>query len=197
MKKITILIVAVLISATVHARNKDIPATIYFHDGTQVEGFIRPVKIEDKKISFKAEKRSKVQKFDSKSIARIRSFSQEDDSYAEIVYLPHYPMRVAIRPNAKLKKPTWLNVLIDGPVSLYFANSFYLVKREDELGPTAITFIHPNTIHIGATPIERTGPKYFADYPELAEKIRNREFRNSREDIRAIVHEYNAWAGRR
>jgi hypothetical protein len=38
-------------------------------------------------------------------------------------------------------------------------------------------------------------PLYFEDYPELAEKIKSKEY--TWKDIETVVNEYNKWAGKK
>jgi hypothetical protein len=90
-------------------------------------------------------------------------------------------------------------VVIIGHVNLYRffdGGSLYLAKREDEVAPVVIASA-TDMVNIGRSHLFSVGWRYFENYPELAERIRNREYRNTSADVRAIVHEYNARASQR
>ena len=204
MKKITILIIAVLISANVEARRgqaRDIPAVIYFHDGTQIEGFVRPLAVDAKRVEYRAERGGRIERFQSNSISRIRRYDEESESFAEIVWLPWITTNRSGSMTRQLK-PRWLTVVIVGPVTLYRLSSpsthHYLVKKENEEVPKLISMVHLARNAAGGPTLSATGWRYFENsYPELAERIRNGEYRNTSADVRAVIHEYNARAGQR
>ena len=202
MKKIIVLFVAILISANVEARRnqpQDIPVTIYFHDGTQREGFLRPLAVDATRVEFRSERGGRVERFESSSIERIRRYDEDDESFGEAVWLPR--ILVSISGNVRERGPRWLTVLVVGPVTLYRVfeggMSHYFAKRENESTPRRIASGTDMT-NIGGTVLRNNGWKFFEDtYPELAERIRNGEFENTSADVRAIVHEYNFRAGQR
>ena len=207
MKNFITLMAVVLISAAVHARGNDTPATIFFHDGTSREGLLRPLKMDARQVSFKADKTARVERFPSRDIARIRIFDEEDNAYADLVFLPWHK-----RPGrTKLEKAVWLTVVMDGHLTLYhhrivtrtqrgatvFVENRFLVRRADEAAPTYITTELTRGVVIGPTDLVRLGWRYFENFPELAERIRNREFENNRNGMKTIVMEYNIWASQR
>jgi len=208
MKRIIILLIAVLISANVEARRgqgRDAPATIHFHDGTQVEGFLRPFAVASQRVELRAERGGRAERFESRDIASIRFFDDEEDAYAILVFRPWIRAVGATRQQSA----HWVNVLITGPVTLYrftvtqrqggatFITDSYLARRENEDVLTLITMVNRGATVFGRSHLVALGWQYFESYPELAERIQNREFNNTSADIRAIIHEYNFRAGQR
>jgi len=206
MRKVIVLLVAILISANVEARRVDArsiqprytPVTIYFHDGTQREGFVRPLAIDARRVEFLYERGGSVQQFESNTIKRIRRY-HEEGAFGEVVWLPR--SLVSASGNVRERRPRWLSVVVMGHVTLYrlFEGGLahYFARREGESTATRIAN-GVGTRNPGGPNLGNVGWKFFQDsYPEMAERIRNGEFSNMSADIIAIIHEYNFRAGLR
>jgi hypothetical protein len=200
MKKLVVLIIATFTAISAYADY--FPAVIYLLDSTQIECLMNHPKIDAKTITYKISKKSKAEKVESKLIEKIRILFEDSGDYTELQYLSCYNMGLYWKTSKKAGKPTWLTVLIEGPVTLYLAESFmrgggplrtdvsftyYICKRKNENVATIITM--PKTV--GGSPLAHVGPIYFADYPELAERLKNKEFKDSQ--IEKVVNEYNLW----
>jgi len=199
MKKIMILLVAISIVASAEARRgqpRDIPVTIYFHDGAQLEGFLRPFAVDARRVEFRSERGGRVERFESNSIERIRRYD-EDGSFGEVVWLPR--IWLDRRGNRREWAPVWLNVVIVGHATLFSRGLTYSAMREGESIPIVLAIASENISgSMRHLTLSNVGWKFFEDtYPELAERIRNGEYGNTPADVRAVIHEYNFRAGLR
>lgn len=103
----------------------------------------------------------------------------------------------------KMSKPTWMQLIVKGTVSLYFISTSmsgatymstggftnYYVIREGE--PAAKLYSMTASFNNNLV-FRAKAPLYFADYPELAEKIKNKVY--TWKDQVEVVKIYNEWA---
>ena len=109
------------------------------------------------------------------------------------------------------KKPKLLRVVLKGYLSLYYHefvvhiggnypglgggmqginNSFVYGIREGEEAATMLSDVMQGQVNPNAH-FRYHAPKYFSDYPELAKKIEDKEYKYS--DIYQVALEYNNW----
>jgi len=199
MKKIIILFATVLIATSADARRnqpRDTPVTIYLHDGTQLEGFVLPFVAEARRIEFRYERGGRIQRIESASIQRIRRYNEEDNSFAEVSWLPR--IFISTSGNVRERGPRWLTAVIIGPITLYSLLegpfTIYFLKREEDVAPVGAIGARAGSERLALpSPIW----KFFESYTELLERIRNEEYRATSADIRAVVHQYNFRASQR
>ncbi|MDR0437889.1 MAG: hypothetical protein LBH22_06255 [Bacteroidales bacterium] len=221
MKKITLLIAFACLTTAMQAKiyvpgdRTFYPARIILQDGESFECLVRIPTFPDNAVFYKMDASSKVIKQtlkqrDEPSPIRYILFMPVDDE----PFLIEYIRRIDDIDNVMKKKPkmynTWNQVLIAGPVSLYtnyFGTSgtikhlgavHYVAKREGEHG-VPMYYKNLTVENFRRKPKERKNKNfhkyaaaYFADYPELAEKIVLKLPGYETQDIVEIVREYNA-----
>jgi len=161
-------------------------------DGNKHEGLVKIPGFSDKNVKFKTAEPDKAQAVKSKEIRRLIFKDKEEP--LEMEYL-NCMMKEAIIAAVGWG---WVTVVTRGAVSTYtgkkppVAGQRY-VNNED------ITYCHregeKHAIHPPILGFATTMAKYFEDYPELSSKIKNKADGYQRENINAIVAEYNEWKG--
>ncbi|MDR1730081.1 MAG: hypothetical protein LBR52_05410 [Prevotellaceae bacterium] len=202
MKRLLLLQIALCISTlTLIAASKYSPAIIHTKTGKKIECLAKFPDLKDKKVSYKLSQKSKVEKIPSESIERIAFINEEEDSYGEVVYTAYTFYDIL---GTREHKPQWLGVMIKGDAAkgevtllMYRENpsTFYIIcKRPKERIPTYLGAYTLGSFHI-ANPFFKKAAEYFSDYPELAKKISEKEFKEK--EIMDIVTEYNVWKSAR
>jgi hypothetical protein len=199
MKKLLPLLLLVLITVSFAYAGKKKTYTkgkIIYNDGKSRTGFV-----EDpwrNKIAFKTLETDEPETINPDDLKTIVYFL-DNGKTVELDRVKHYG------PFGKLSDYEWWNVAERGKVTIYIlgvtmgANttqraSFtdYYAIREGEPGAKMICSVsggNPNTV------FKNRGPEYFADYPELAEKIKTKVY--TYKNIMEVVHEYNQWAAKK
>ncbi|WP_152425176.1 hypothetical protein [Nafulsella turpanensis] len=183
---------------------KYLPATLHYTDGSIVKMLLKATPPDGKKVTAKASEEANKEKIDSELLSKI-IFEEET---GPVVYERH-----ALNFGGRVKDKQWVQVLASGPATLYgqggamgmmragFAHTVtdvtFFAKRTSEENPSFLG------VHItsGAMPIgynkqfRKFAGKYFSDYPALAERIDNKEFKVS--DALMVVNIYNQWASKK
>lgn len=165
------------------------PAEIFYTDGTSRKGLVEPPKVFDKNVKIKNHEFGVAQKIKSSELERI-VFEHRGGGPTEIV-------RILPKIGSKL----WADLEISGPMSLY---TYVVVQK----GRNALGNMSESTVFYGyckrdtekragclipGLGFSKFASNYFSDYPELAEKIRNKEDGYRASDLHMIVREYNQW----
>ena len=185
MKQIFIFILVLSLSATSFAAKKYYSASLYLNDGSVKNGLATFVESEiGVYVFFKSNEKSDVEKIEALNIKKIvYTFDNEKSEY---VYLKVYKGWKQV----KIKEPIWLEIVEKGIATLYIARivveggvlpenrtSFtfrdYYIMRDGE--PAAKLIATLSTANNNQT-FRAKAPLYFADYPELATKIKNTEY---------------------
>lgn len=175
-------------------------ATLVFSDGKSKKGFVESP-FGGKSISYKATKDAKEEKFDASMVSKIIFRNKEgDNEYQQLkVYLGWGQKRIS--------EPMWLQVVEKGKATLLVnsttmqsgANSMntagfldYYCIRDGEVAAKLICQVS------GANnnqTFRAKAPLYFEDYPELAAKIKSKEY--TWRELVPVVQEYNKWAAKK
>jgi hypothetical protein len=203
MKKLFGLILLLFIITTARAEDFQ-PAKLQFADGKEKTGLIKVSSIQEVNLVYKASEKADKEKIKLDELSRI-IIPQKEGEAAE--YVPEYfinPMN-----GKKSKDPVWVQVLLKGPATLYAQGGGMMTTRGGQAHQvTDVTFYIKRTGEEGGTwvgayftsgamgiNIDKTfrkhAGKYFADYPELATRIENKEFKIL--EVPAVVEEYNKW----
>jgi hypothetical protein len=208
MKKVYILIV--LFFTSIISYGQYLKADIALKDGTIKHGFIKKMKFDTDAILLKTTKKDKEPiKIDQKKIEKIILFNKKDESISyEYYYLPvdRYLGKMAIKME---QKSIWVQLRMEGYVSLFqfskkssfYDNNISMSRGVSQIVYYAIRKGEKVAINIGINTmngyyLKRDGAKYFADYPELSEKLKKKKKGYKIKDIIQIVDEYNAWVNR-
>jgi hypothetical protein len=202
MKQILILILILSLSATTFAKKKYYNASLYLNDGSVKNGLATFVESEvGKYVFFKSNEKSDVEKIEALNIKNI--VYTFDNEKCEYVFLKVYKGWKQV----KIKEPIWLEIVEKGIATLYIArvvvegaevlpsvrSSFtfrdYYIMRDGE--PAAKLIATLSTANNNQT-FRAKAPLYFADYPELATKIKNKEY--TWKNLEEVVKLYNNWA---
>ncbi len=187
-------VVSVVFADTYH------PATIVFTDGKSKTGLVESTFGDY--IFFKASEKSDAEKIESSLLSKlIFTIKGEKREYHYVkTYLGWGQKKIS-------KSPMWLKVLINGKATLYLnsttlstpSNSqnsagfldYYCIRPGEPAAKwiSAVSTLNNNQ-HFRAK-----APLYFEDYPELAEKIKSKEY--TWKDIETVVNDYNKWAGKK
>jgi hypothetical protein len=196
MKKLLI-IIFLFGSFAAHA-GEFLEATLVFLDGKSKKGFVESP-FGGNSISYKATKDAKEEKFDAATVSKIIFRNKEgDNEFQQLkVYLGWGQKRIS--------EPMWLQVVEKGKATLLVnsttmqsgANSLntagfldYYCIRDGEVAAKLICQVS------GANnnqTFRAKAPLYFEDYPELAAKIKSKEY--TWRDLVPVVQEYNKRAG--
>jgi len=178
-----------LILISGHAYGQFYPGEVFYLSGTSQKGYINPPDVFDKNVKIKNNEYGVAQKIKSADLSHI-IFETRDGGSLEIR---------RITPTLGMKG--WADVIVKGPMSLYKYMKieqkkgmmggreeskvpYYYCKRETEIKSSCL---YPNIL------FTKTTAKYFSDYPELADKIRDKQEGYRWYDLDHIVTEYNEW----
>jgi len=200
MKKLFTLLFLFAFSIAANAGGKYGYCKLIFVDGTSRIGLVETSF--DKEVRFKSSDDAEPEKIPSEKL-RTLSFLKEDGRTPSIefdyikVYLGWGQTRIS-------KDYGWFEVLQRGFATLYLKRTEmrgsiynntsagfldYYVIRDGEPAAKVIanvsSFNNNQTFHAKA-------PLYFADYPELAEKIKSKEY--TWKELGTVVRKYNEWA---
>ena len=199
MKNITVILLFILCTAAYAEKYDD--GKIVLTDGTSRAGLVETSMGLDF-VRFKSSKDAEAEKIASEKIKTIIYF-EDDKKTTEVEY-----DRIKVYLGWKQERISdfgWLQVVERGIATLYVkgtqmqgsvynANSKanfldYFIIREGE--PAAKMIANVAGANNNQT-YRAKAPLYFADYPELAEKIKTKEY--TWKDLVTSVKEYNAWA---
>ena len=195
MKHLLILPVIFLLSFPSYADAYN-EATIVFVNGTSKNGFVENTLGTDY-ILFKASKDAKEEKIESSTVRRIvfKVKNGNKEYHLLKVYLGWGQKRIS--------DPMWLEVVEQGKATLY-VNQMTMSSRDglNKAGfldyyciragePAAKMIANISTLNNNQT-FKAKAPLYFEDYPELAAKIKSKEY--TWKDLTVVVQEYNKWA---
>lgn len=201
MKQIKIFILLFIFSATTYASDKYYSASLFLNDGSIKRGLATYVNTGNGEyILFKSDEKSDSEKIKSINIKKL-VYNSGEESY-EYEYLKVYKGWKQIN----IEGPIWLEVVDKGFATLYLAITYiesgvlpqnrtsvafrdYYIMRKGE--PAAKLYATISTANNNQT-FRAKAPLYFADYPELAEKIKNKEY--TWKDLEEVVKIYNNWA---
>ena len=183
MKRIFVIFIY-FIANTLFSQNQE--ATIYFADGTSLDGFGM---IDGNKIKFRISLNDKPDSWDSDFVNGIKFYGFEfiaDYEYAKI--------------NRSDSKPELLRVLTKGNVSLYSTEIITAVMNSSGLGVNISPYYNETTIYYlkkEADPFvkpfkgsfEKYTKEYFKDCPALVRRIEERKF--TKDNILELVDFYN------
>jgi hypothetical protein len=205
MKRCSALVLFILFFTTVTAQPFN-RAELVFNDGSIKSGFAQSVLETKKKIKFKETEDGEKVTFLHAELKRVSYFFDTDTTILE--RHDYFP---AIKAK-KAQKDGWFLLLKKGYVSLYFARSTigggmstnpatgqmqmngtasfkeYYVVRPDETALMLVSVVA--SLNSNAT-FKMYAPIYFSDYPELAEKIKKKEY--TYKDLEEVIDIYNAW----
>lgn len=173
-------------------------ATIVFTDGKSKKGLVESTLGTDF-ISYKRTANSKEEKIESSTISKLIFDSKDEKSEFHLrkVYLGWGQKRIS--------DPMWLKVVESGIATLYVNQTTmtslnglnsagfldYYVIRAGE--PAAKMIANVSSANNNQT-FRAKAPLYFEDYPELAEKIKSKEY--TWKDLTTVVQVYNNWVSK-
>lgn len=203
MKKLFGLILLFFIITAARAQEFQ-PAKLQFSDGQEKTGLIKVSSIQEGKLIYKASLEAGREKISLNEVARV-IVNPEGAEPVEFVK-EHAILPLTGKP---LKDPMWVQVLVKGPATLYVRGGgmmtrsggfhhevtdvMFYAKREGEAGASWVGMKFTS----GAVGINENknfrkyAGRYFADYPELAARIENKEFEVM--ELPAVAEEYNKW----
>jgi hypothetical protein len=192
----TLLTFIIIVAAQLTCFSKFHEAKIVFADGKSRSGFAES-DFGGKYLLFKASEKAEAEKIETASLSKIiYKIDNETFEYHRLkVYLGWGQKRIS--------DPSWLEVVERGIATLYVirttmssANGMnkagfqdYYCIREGE--PAAKMIANISSANNNQT-FRAKAPLYFEDYPELAEKIKSKEY--TWKDLVPVVKEYNKWA---
>jgi hypothetical protein len=193
MKKIILVVMFFNICHVLFSQNA-YQATLCFVDGSIKTGFAQVVNADSKFVIYKENESGKNEKIKSSELKRI-TYTNDGDS----LEFDNIHVMVGLKQN-KIKGPYWLKVVKRGYASLYTVRTYmssggssvgftdYYIIREGEQGAQQISSVAA----AGSNNVFRSkAPKYFADFPQLAQKIKDKEYKYS--DIETVLDIYNEW----
>lgn len=195
MKPILALYLCLFLSTAVFA-DSYYKATIVYLDGKTKSGLVEGTLAET--ISFKASEKAQAEKIESSLLKSVSL--QVKDELREFFYVKVY----LGWGQKRMSDPMWLRVVEKGIATLLVNNtsmrgsiytttsaqfSDYYCIRAGEEGAKLIANI--STLNNNQT-FRAKAPLYFADYPELAAKIKSKEY--TWKELIPVVKEYNKWA---
>ena len=202
MKKTILLSVIVLFtSITVFAKKQNyIPIEIFLKTGEVKNGYAERLNSGyDDYVSFKKNEGAEVEKIESFKIKKMAY--KIDGKIYEYWFLNCYKGWG----QKKIGNPKWLNLIKEGYVNLYKFNTQmnvgfgsisssnftdYYCLREQE-GEKAAKWISAVAGANNNQMFRAKAPLYFADYPELAKKIKDKEYKWN--DLYEVIDIYNKW----
>jgi len=176
-------------------------ASIYLKDGTIKNGLAKIVETEtDEYVSFKKNDKSEVESIEAIKVNNL-VYTIEDKKY-EYVFLKVYRGWK----QEETRGPIWLEVVDKGVATLYVTTTvlytrvgtpsqgsgtfhdYYIIRKGEPAAKIIATIATANNNQT----FRAKAPLYFSDYPELATKIRNKEY--TWKNLEEVVDIYNKWA---
>ncbi len=197
MNKSLLTLLFVCLSASVFAKDF-YNASVYYHNGTEKQGLVSYVVAESGEyVYFKQSEKSDVEKIESSQVKKV-VYNLDDTNY-EYVYIKVYK---GWKQKEIKEKPMWLEPIKKGTVTLYHTSMTmgkvyvgsvtfhdYYVMRDGE--PAAKLYATISTANNNQT-FKAKAPLYFVDYPELAQKIKNKTY--TWKNLEEVIDIYNDWA---
>jgi hypothetical protein len=202
MKKLLLpLLLLMFFSSKSFAADQYLKASVYLKDGSVKQGMASNVLAETGEfLLFKVSEKAKEEKIESSLVKRI-VYTIDDEKY-ELAYIKVY----AGWKQVEIKGPIWLQLVKKGYATLYVTTTVfqptalntttgsatfhdYYIIREGE--PAAKLYATISTLNNNQT-FKAKAPLFFADYPELAEKIKNKTY--TWKNLEEVVDIYNQWA---
>ncbi|MBS1603746.1 MAG: hypothetical protein JST42_13840 [Bacteroidetes bacterium] len=199
MKKLFTLLLVISIGIVAHAGGKYGYCKLVFVDGSSRTGLVETSL--DKDVRFKSSDENAPEKIPSEKIKTV-AFLKEDGKTSAVEY--DYIKVYLGWGQKRISDYAWFEVLQRGTATLYLRRTEmrgsiyntttagfldYYVMRDGEPAAKMISnvssFNNNQTFHAKA-------PLYFADYPELAEKIKSKEY--TWKELGTVVRLYNEWA---
>lgn len=194
--KISILFFVILVQTICVFSQNEYKATLYFIDGTQKSGIASFVSSNSKNVIFREDQSSPEQEISSSSLKSISY--QKGSRKLEFDYISAYS---GIR-QKRITGPYWFKVVKRGYATLYTIDVTmvtsnivgevkfvdYYIIRDGEQAAKLISSI--SSANNNST-FKTYAPKYFSDYPELAQKIKSKEYKYN--DLEKVVDIYNEW----
>jgi hypothetical protein len=201
MKQILISLTILFASVTVFAAKDYYKANVYLIDGTVKRGLAKIVETEtDEHVFFKKSEEANVEKIEAEKIKKL-VYTFDDKEY-EYVFIKVYKGWKQV----EIRGPIWVEIVDKGIATLYVTSSViysragtvqqgsvtfhdYYIMRVGE--PAAKLIATISTLNNNQT-FRAKAPIYFSDYPELAAKIKNKEY--TWKNLEEVVRIYNNWA---
>ena len=195
MKKILLSIIVFFLSLTAYA-DRYYDATVVLTNGKSRKGLVESTLSTDY-ILFKSSKDSKEEKIESSTVSKVIFVIEGEKREFHIlkVYLGWGQKRIS--------DPMWLKVVEGGVATLYVNQTtmtsqnglnsagfldYYIIRAGE---PAAKMIANVSTMNNNQT-FRAKAPLYFEDYPELAAKIKSKEY--TWKEMTTVVQEYNKWA---
>ena len=200
MRKQLLLLLLILCCSCYSYAQKFYPATLYFKDGKTAKYLVK-TPLSGEFVMAQAEEKGKKEKISSDLLKHV----EEDVKDIGKVVSHYLPLNVA----GKVKNTQWLQVLEEGSVTLYglggsmmttgpqrhkVEDITYYARRKNEEAATflGLDFVS-GAMGVGVDKqFRKYAGEYFSDYPELAQRIENKEFKIS--EAVEVVQAYNTWA---
>jgi hypothetical protein len=177
---------------------KYVPATLVKIDGEKIECLVQDFKLDAKKLKYKEVQNAKSVTIQSVELQRVIIHYSDGDMVLD--YLKYIGYSSFLRGKDKVaKKPMWMQLIVSGPCSLYtytvitkqngatFVDHWYACQKQDEDLPRIVGAKASGITLFDPTP--KVLSNYFSDYPELAEKIKTKQY--TTKNMVEIVNEYN------
>jgi hypothetical protein len=202
MKKLCTLFLFLICCVVNSYGQKYLPATLHYNDGHSAKVLLRATPPSGKKVVAKASEDAKKEKIASELLKQI-VFEVEDSE--PVIYEMH-----SLDLAGRIRDKQWVQVMASGAITLYGQGgemgmmragaphsvtdiTFYARRNTEEHASYLGAHITPGAIPIGYNKqFRKFAGRYFSDYPALAERIDNKEFKVS--DAIQVVEEYNKWA---
>mgnify|MGYP001602976221 CR=1 FL=1 len=198
MKHFLIVWIVLLISFTSYA-DTWYEGTLVFANSKSKNGLIENTLGSDY-ILFKASKDAKEEKIEASTLSAVilKIKDKTIEYHLRKVYLGWA--------QKKISESSWIEVVEKGIVTLYVIGStmssrdglnsagfldYYCIRAGE---PAAKMIANVSTLNNNQT-FKAKAPLYFEDYPELAAKIKSKEY--TWKDLTTVVQEYNKWASKK
>jgi len=199
--KLLILIIFALISTTTNAADY-IPVKLIDTNGKEQTGYAKRIGANPvKHVLFKATKNAKKQRIPSDNLKKI--IYSYPDAKVEYDRLRMYNRPLSKKPS---KKMYWVKVIKRDYLTIYYVREkaqnhnmnphlttrteggYWVFYRE---GEDAATIVSLGKVLNGNSVFRFSAQRYFKDYPELAAKIKKKEYKWK--DIDEVAELYNKW----
>ena len=207
MKKSIYLLLLLMLTSASYAKKPYLEVNIHLNDGSIKSGVAQLFEFESEPfIIFKTNNDSEIEEIESSTIEKI-IYTIEDEEH-EFVFIKVYKGWKQV----KIKGPVWLEVIEEGIATLYLTKTYvaasstdgqghrhvsqvgfsdYYIMRDGE--PAAKLIATISTANNNQT-FRAKAPLFFADYPELAAKIKKKEY--TWRNLLEVVKLYNEWANK-
>jgi hypothetical protein len=189
----TLLIVLLLGLSTMGWAQERVPVILYLTDGSELEGYVKPIVVGANSLTFSADPRGKFQRMRLKNVYRIKTSNGSTDLTYEVVNLRKRFLNRSLGLHVLfLEEDCFMKLYCFEHSSIHY--EYFIKKSPDaqdayKVGDAYFYNDANMSQKVFDKQFRRRGAWFFADHPEIVREIKNKQVSTQR--LEALVKRYN------